>query len=139
MRIVQRRPSVANTQNRPICRITSGKEHRLDRTIVGQGPHSDQPGGVKEHNQQKVRPAILDAAGGEQSAFVLFGPPQLGDTLEREKTEKRRAPAEFDHSSTAAKYAEKPGPNAASKCRPHAPLWIARSRTNNTVAEDIFP
>src|SRR5262249_27951149 len=83
--------------------------------------------------------AIFYAAGSEQSAFVLFGPPQLGDSLKREKAEERRAPAELDHSSTAAKYAEKPGPNAASKGGPRAPLWIACSRTNNTVADDMLP
>ena len=107
--------------------------------IIGQGPHSDQPGSMNKHDQQKVRFAVFHAAGGEHSAFVLSRPPQLGDSLEREKNEKRRAPAELDHSSTAAKYAEKPGPNAANKCGPHAPLWIACSRTNSTVAEDMLP
>ena len=117
---------------------------RLDWAIVGQGPHSDQPSGVNKHNQHKVRSTVFRAAGSEQPAFVLPRPPQLGNTLERDKSEKRRArvevdAAEFDHSSTAAKYAEKPGPNAASKCGPHAPCRIARSRTNNAVADDMFP
>src|SRR6516162_652095 len=98
-----------------------GQKQRLDWAIIGQGPHSDQPSGMDKHNQHKVRSAVFHAAGSEQPAFVLSRPPQLGNPLEREKSEERRAPTEFDHSSTAAKYAEKPGPNAASKCGPHAP------------------
>ena len=117
MRIVQRCPSVAKTQNRPICKITTMTKNSGSTGRSYQGPHSDQPSSVNKHNQQKVRPAVL----------------------EREKTEKRRAPAEIDHSSTAAKYAEKPGPNAASKCGPRAPAFSACSSTNSAVADDILP
>ena len=94
---------------------------------------------MKTYDEQKMGPAVFHAPGREQSAFVLSRQPQFGDSLQGDKTEKRRGPVELDHSSTAAKYAEKPGPNAASKCGPRAPLWIACSITNSTVADDMLP
>ena len=42
-------------------------------------------------------------------------------------------------SVNAIKYAEKPGPNAAKRCRPLAAARTARSSTNIEVTEDMLP
>src|SRR6516162_10269672 len=104
MRMVQRRPRLISTQNRAICKsTTSVKKKQVDRPIVSEHPHADDPGGVQEHYQRQMGAAILDPAGGKQSAFVLPHPPQFRDALRREESQERCTPAEIDHSSTARK------------------------------------
>jgi len=90
-------------KSRDLQQDNDHQEKRNDRAIVTEHPQPDDPGGVEENDQKEVRPAELNAAGGEETPFVLLGPPKLGNPLCGDERKQRRAPTERHHNSAATK------------------------------------